>query len=62
LVIPVEEDDEIRTNPLLKIDNDFEIHLSDLAEQLDDLSYYLEYVNCGSQYYLLPDAIEITAE
>lgn len=61
-MLPIKEDDDIRENPILRIDKDFELHLSDVANQLDDMSRFLQYDNCGVRHFVMPEAIEVTAE
>ncbi|CAD8070962.1 unnamed protein product [Paramecium sonneborni] len=62
LVIPVETNNNIRENPTLQIQNNFQLRLVDLAEQLKDVDYFVQYENCGKKIYILSDSLPITAE
>ncbi|CAD8122269.1 unnamed protein product [Paramecium sonneborni] len=59
-VIPIESDKQIKYNPLLEIQNNFQIRLMDLAEQLENLMYYLEYENCDNVVYIIPQPLQIS--
>ncbi|CAD8114379.1 unnamed protein product [Paramecium sonneborni] len=62
LVIPVETNNDIRENPTLQIQNNFQLRLVDLAEQLKDVDYFVQYENCGKKIFILSDSLPITAE
>ncbi|CAD8187893.1 unnamed protein product [Paramecium pentaurelia] len=62
LVIPVETNNNIRENPTLQIKNNFQLRLVDLAEQLKDVDYFVQYENCGRTIFILSDSLPITAE
>ncbi|CAD8195614.1 unnamed protein product [Paramecium octaurelia] len=62
LVIPVETNNNIRENPTLQIQNNFQLRLVDLAEQLKDVEYFVQYENCGRKIFILSDSLPVTAE
>ncbi|CAD8206875.1 unnamed protein product [Paramecium octaurelia] len=60
--ISVELDNELKENPVFQIQNNFQMRLMDLAKQLENMAYYLEYENCDQTVYLLPDPLPISSE
>ncbi|CAD8191309.1 unnamed protein product [Paramecium octaurelia] len=62
LVIPVETNNNIRENPTLQFQNNFQLRLVDLAEQLKEVEYFVQYENCGRKIFILSDSLPITAE